>query len=192
LKDVFSLYEHTEIPKGDTYLRSYPYLVEYFEGLDQITFGDAVRGAHMVYGWMPTMLRMGRGFKNGDDSELAIKALNSVKRRDQLADEELKSVMAFTNNSIVGASKLLHFISPDQYPIWDSRIYEFVHGKAPHGYQVNHLGRYLEYKALIHELEKKPACDLLHRSMSEKVGDKISRVRALELVMFLNVGASRQ
>jgi hypothetical protein len=54
MEDVFELESHTLI-RQSSYIVSYPYLLGYFA---KSTFdaADVVRGAHMVYGWMPTIL----------------------------------------------------------------------------------------------------------------------------------------
>ena len=67
--------------------------------------------AHLAYGWMPRMLKIhqeGFNFQNAwhsiEDNSTEIEFLLSLK--------------GLINNSIVGASKVLHFIRPDYYPIF--------------------------------------------------------------------------
>jgi hypothetical protein len=55
-RSVFELEPRTQIPRGSSYVLSYPYLLSYFEQRDTIEAVDPVRGAHMAYGWMPTIL----------------------------------------------------------------------------------------------------------------------------------------
>lgn len=40
-----------------------------------------------------------------------------------LSREPLLVPKGMVNNSIIGASRPLHFTAPAHYPIWDSRIY---------------------------------------------------------------------
>jgi hypothetical protein len=50
------------------------------------------------------------------------------------------------NNSMVGVSKLLHFINPERYAIWDRRV-------ASYPQRTYHWsGAYLDYLALCHTL----------------------------------------
>src|SRR5258708_7520084 len=48
-----------------------------------------------------------------------------------------------SNNSVVGTSKFLHFVAPEVFPIWDSRI-AAVFGFR-HGYQINNALNYTKY-----------------------------------------------
>ena len=41
----------------DVYIRSYPFLLEHFRSIDVLEWRDVVIGIHMVYGWMPTVLK---------------------------------------------------------------------------------------------------------------------------------------
>ena len=58
MRDVFELEPGTEILADDPYIASYPHLLEFFEPKNSFTVGDVVCGAHMVYGWMPTILEL--------------------------------------------------------------------------------------------------------------------------------------
>jgi hypothetical protein len=53
---VFELEPRTQIPQSGSYVLAYPHLLSYFEQRDTIEAADLIRGAHMVYGWMPTIL----------------------------------------------------------------------------------------------------------------------------------------
>jgi hypothetical protein len=55
------------------------------------------------------------------------------------------------NNSLVGTSKLLHFIHPKQYAIWDSWVFRFLNNEEPHKYKLEKPKTYLEY---LRKLEK--------------------------------------
>lgn len=77
-------------------------------------------GAYFSYGWMPTILK---NFNMDGDVTEALRVFNNVKNNQPIADDqEYMSLIRYVNNSMVGASKLLHFINPSQYPIFDSRI----------------------------------------------------------------------
>ena len=59
-----------------SYIRSYPHMLEYFRDIPQLTEKDVVVGAHMVYGWMPTIVHLN---KNGAKLEEVILILQSAK-----------------------------------------------------------------------------------------------------------------
>ena len=66
-----------------------------------------------------------------------------------LSGTEIADLATLVNNSLVGASKLLHFVAPNTYSIWDSKVFSFVHEKRPHNYRVNDVGAYQGYLALL-------------------------------------------
>ena len=63
----------------------------------------------------------------------------------------LNRVAAAVNHSMVGASKVLYFVNPAAYPIWDCRVYRFCYRTpegspaAGHFYQVNDAAAYADY-----------------------------------------------
>ena len=89
--------------------------------------------AHAVYGWMPTMLTINPNGK-GEDAfyqnakGIAQKLQNgsfnwgNIQQQPEDFRENLARLSCFLNNSYVGVSKFLHFLYPDQYAIFDSRI----------------------------------------------------------------------
>ena len=56
MRNIFDLEPHTQVLQDDSYIISYPHILSYFSALETIGGADVVRGAHMVYGWMPTVL----------------------------------------------------------------------------------------------------------------------------------------
>jgi len=70
-----------------------------------------------------------RQLKNTPFEEI-IAILNRAKIGEPLKVKELDALKACINNSLVGASKLLHFINPEQYAIWDSKIFKYVTGRS--------------------------------------------------------------
>jgi hypothetical protein len=85
---------------------------------------------------MLTVLSVDMVAVRGCTLQQAAALLTAAKPRD-LNKAELQSLKGMINNSIVGASKLLHLVAPTRYPIWDSRLYRFCHGKRGHAYEVN-------------------------------------------------------
>ncbi|KKO73091.1 hypothetical protein [Kerstersia gyiorum] len=185
MRDVFVIEPATKILVDDAYIVSYPYLLEYFSSKKLFDAGDVVRGAHMVYGWMPTILELDK--KQGNAGlNVAAQTLMKAKMGVVLDCKEIEGLALLVNNSIVGASKLLHFVAPTQYPIWDSKVYSFVHERRPYHYRVNSAEKYKKYVQLLKELAIKPEFHRFHGSVQNKLGYNVSSMRSLELVMFLN------
>lgn len=185
MKDVFDLEPTTNILANDSYILSYPHLLSYFATKKSLGAEDVVRGAHMVYGWMPTILELYSGPTKLDLVEAA-DLLTEARSAGTLTDAELEKIAGLVNNSLVGASKLLHFIAPNNFEIWDSNVYAFVFNEKPHNYRVKQVAKYREYLGILRELQADQKFSQFHISMNSKIGYTVSPLRALELVMYLN------
>ena len=185
MQDVFGLEKTSSINSKDSYILSYPYMIMFFASKEVIKADDLVCGAHMVYGWMPTILELYID-KGNLNLEQAAELLTGVKKGRGLTDEALGNLSKLINNSLVGASKLLHFISPGNFPIWDSKVFTFVFNTRPHNYRVNNIENYRKYIEVLSRLQEDPRFESLHNSMNQKIGYEVSPLRALELVMYLN------
>ena len=168
---------------GDSYLFSYREFIRYFEGVEVITAHHLVLGAHLAYGWMPTILEMNNIPDNLED---AVEVLNAVKRAEAVGVAELTALKNTINNSLVGTSKLLHFINPHSYAIWDRWVFRYINGRNPHHYQVNDPRKYLAYLDLCNEISQNKGFPPIHASMNRKIGYPVTAYRALELVMFMS------
>ena len=184
--------------KGNSYFKSYPYFISFFEKNNIIKSIEVLyQGANMVYGWMPTILDTQKNNKIYSDCEV----IESIERLDhRFTDpkkEDLEIVAAFMNNSIVGASKLLHFIYPKKYPIWDSKICGHILGSKGASSQVKKIENYISYyKALknIKDHQTLEKLSMFKDSFKKEFKDnfkneedtEISTVRAAELIIFLD------
>lgn len=185
LKRVFSFEAQISNPIENFYIESYQHMVAYFENVSELKVGNVVAGAHMIYGWMPTIVRLDKG-RNGAGKAVAI--LQTVKEGGEvLSEDDLSVLKQYINNSIIGTSKMLHFIDPEKYPIWDSKMYEFMYDKSPSNYQVNNVRTYLAYRSALLEMTKHSNFPKFHESVNTKIGYPVSELRALELVMFLSI-----
>ena len=92
------------------------------------------------------------------------------------------------NNSNAGASKLLHFMYPEKYPIWDSKICEIILGKSYH-HKVQNTPNYISYcEAIQNLINELPENLKKFKKEFEKIFKyQISNVRAAELMLFLTV-----
>lgn len=185
MEDVFRLEPMTQVDRDDSYILSYPHILSYFSRLAAFDAADLVRGAHMVYGWMPTILEL-RVASSRVDLEVGAALLSRAKGVGTLTDGEIASLSSLVNNSLVGASKLLHFVAPDRFAIWDSKIYAFVFEQRPHNYRVNRISGYRAYLEALRHVRSDARFARFHASVNTKVGYEVSPLRAIELVMFLN------
>lgn len=176
LTNIANNFKSTE----ENYLLSYPYFLNYFQNLESINLENLVIGISFTYSWMPTILKV----LNLKNTEEVLFILNEVKKGKLIDEQQLTTLKTTFNNSLVGTSKLLHFINPRQYAIWDSRVFRFLNNVEPHKYRLEKPRAYIEYLKLIEELKKEKAFTAFFELMKQKVGYDITEYRALELAFF--------
>lgn len=182
--DVYQLEPHTQIDQAQSYIRSYPHILAYLASCQVLTEQDFICGAHMVYGWMPTILKIHATESLSVLNGLSL--LHKARAQGQLSFSEIQQLAQLVNRSVVGASKLLHFVNPEAFAIWDSRIYRFIYEQAPHQNRVNNAAAYERYLMLLQKLRQDERFPDFHASINQKMGYPVSALRALEVVMFLN------
>lgn len=166
------------IKEDDSYLNSYLTFIDYFEKIDEIKKQHLIISSHFVYGWMPTILNLKL---NNLDEILPI--LNQAKTDKLLGKEDLKKLRFSINNSAVGITKLLHFINPEIYPIWDSKIYKYWSGnKTISG--IDKPENYLEFIRQMNEITEHNDFEQIQNLIESKLLYKVSSMRALELLIF--------
>jgi len=184
MKDVFELEPHTRISPEDSYVIAYPYILAHFQSLNNFTVRDFVCVAHIVYGWMPTILHLNPGepinLRRGGE------LLTQARRDGNLADTDIEQLVGLVNNSLVGVSKLLHFTAPNAFAIWDSKIYSFIFEEQPYNYRVNRIFAYREYMSRLQHIKERSGFAAFHASVNAKLGYEVTPLRAIELIMFLN------
>nr|WP_315218402.1 hypothetical protein [uncultured Flavobacterium sp.] len=167
--------------KNENYLVTYPHFLNYFKNIDEINIDNLIIGISFTYSWMPTILKS----INLQNSEKTVVILNEVKKGKILDENELLILKRTFNNSLVGTSKLLHFINPDKYAIWDSRVFRFLNtGEMPYKYKLEKPEIYLKYLSFIDSFKKEENFNSFYILMKEKVGFEITENRALELAFF--------
>lgn len=164
----------------DSYMLSYREFVAYFANLKEITAHSFVIAAHFTYGWMPTILELKT--QGGGFAQVA-SIVDDVKRGGLVTAEGFQALKNTINNSVVGSSKLLHFVDPSNYAIWDSRVYAYINGQLPHGYQIASIDNYLCYLDNCRAIVADARFGLVHASMSAKIGYAVTPLRAVELIM---------
>ena len=176
LTNIANNFKSTE----ENYLLSYPYFLNYFQNLESINLENLVIGISFTYSWMPTILKA----LNLKNTEEVLFILNEVKKGKLIDEQQLTTLKTTFNNSLVGTSKLLHFINPKQYAIWDSRVFRFLNNVEPHKYRLEKPRAYIEYLKLIEELKNEKVFTAFFELMKQKVGYDITEYRALELAFF--------
>ncbi|WP_028123712.1 hypothetical protein [Epilithonimonas tenax] len=164
----------------ENYLLSYPHFLNYFKNLQTINLENIIIGISFTYSWMPTILKSIQLEKTDE----IISILNAVKNGQKINEEQLATLKRAFNNSLVGTSKLLHFINPKQYAIWDSRVFRFLNNEEPHKYKLEKPKTYIEYIKFIENLKNETTFEVFYKLMKQKVGYKITEYRALELAFF--------
>ena len=154
--------------------------MNYFKNQETINLENLVIGISFTYSWMPTILK---SIKLENPGKI-LSILNEVKNGQRINEEQLGTLKNAFNNSLVGTSKLLHFINPKQYAIWDSRVFRFLNNEEPHKYKLEKPKTYFEYLDFIEKLKSEKAFNSFYELMKQKVGYEITEYRALELAFF--------
>ncbi|MFW1982214.1 hypothetical protein ACG94M_02635 [Acinetobacter guillouiae] len=164
----------------ENYLQAYSYFLNYFRKIDRIQLDDIVIGISFTYSWMPTILKK----IDLTNSENLILILNKVKNGEVISIEEINLLKQAFNNSLVGTSKLLHFINPNKYAIWDSRVFKFLSGEKSYISKFKQAEIYIEYLQLLDNLKLEEDFNIFFTIIQHKVGYEISEYRALELAFY--------
>jgi hypothetical protein len=173
--------ENIEIPEEEKYLTAYQEFVKYFHDIDKINRHNTIIGISFTYSWMPTIL----DFRSDKISE-ATTILNYAKQGSRPGLSELDILKKCFNNSLVGSSKLLHFVNPEKFAIWDSRVYRYLLNQEPHSYRVENNNNYLDYLFFCDYIINSHFSSELQNIVESKVGYKMTAMRAIELIFFYN------
>ena len=169
-----------EIQRQSDYL-SYPEFLRYFSDLKTITRHNLIIGINFTYGWMPTIFDF-----RSDRFDEALDVLNSAKKGSKLTIDELNLLKGLLNNSLVGTTKLLHFINPDKFAIWDSRVYRYLTGMEPYYNRIGEGKAYLAYLEFCVYLTTQKEFKSMHERVEKQVGYSMTPLRIAELIMYLN------
>jgi len=196
LASVYACHRDSSPPVDSSYLASYPAIIEHFQAIEHFTPNHLIVGAHLVYGWMPTILEL--NFSSLDE---AVALLEAARQGIVLTAPQIAQLASTVNNSVIGASKLLHFTNPNVYPIWDSRVFQFLNRISAdpalkgHHYQVNKATLYEAYartcRAVALTTDFQPTYHSLLTQFTALPGYQtfaITALRALEYIMFSGGG----
>ena len=166
------------VDASEQYIRTYPELIKSTAILAKEMGEDALPAiAHMAYGWMPTIL------KKFSDSQSDIVGPATGCRSFEESSALIQSLDdSPINNSWVGMSKVLHFINPEFFPIWDSRVAQ--HFGLKYDYQINNRNHFLEYLTFVEENRKSDAVKRVQEAFVKEACYSVSDVRACEFILF--------
>ncbi len=168
-------------PVNESCLKSYIEFIKYFKDLKEITTHELIIGINFTYGWMPTTFK----FKLNNFEE-ALVILNKVKQGIIPQVEELQCLKSVFNNSMVGTSKLLHFINPQKMAIWDSHIYYYLTDQKAYRDRIGNIKTYLKYLELCAYVSKQPDFEKVQKKIEIVIDYKMTPFRIVEIVMYSN------
>lgn len=170
-----------------TYDVSYPEFLKYFSDIKVITKHNLVIGINFTYGWMPTIF----DFRSENFDE-AIKILNNAKKGLIPTVVQLETLKGLFNKSLVGTTKLLHFINPEIFAIWDSRVYNYLTGEKAYNHRIGNCESYLSFLTFCKYLTEMDEYEKLHNSICKKLDYTMTKFRTVEMIMYLNGGKAKE
>ncbi|MGI6319697.1 MAG: hypothetical protein ACOXZK_01730 [Bacteroidales bacterium] len=174
-----------------TYDKSYPEFLKYFSDIKTITEHNLVIGINFTYGWMPTIFDFRS--ENIDKSiDKAIEILNNAKNGIIPKVTEFETLKSLFNNSLVGTTKLLHFINPEIFAIWDSRVYYYLTGEKAYNHRIGNCESYLSFLTFCKYLTEFDEYEKLHNLICKKLGYTMTKFRTVEMIMYLNGGKAQK
>jgi hypothetical protein len=183
--------------EGSGYAKAYHLILKFF-ATHPMNWENAVLGLHIVYGWMPTIPDLDRIMAIGENEEKRATLLASLHAAQQglVEGKQLEPVVSFCNNSFVGASKLLHFLNPKVYPIWDLRVAKafLKPRKKLYWSQVNDVKLWEKYQHALSgwadDQAVKNRCNKLRNDFADLEG--AGDLRVIEWVLFQSVPSRRR
>jgi hypothetical protein len=163
---------------SDGFLVSYPVLIRAFEKQSHIDADFLLFAAHAAYGWMPKKLNWKS--KQWKSEALLIEA---IRVGQPLTASDMKKIVALINRSISGASKLLHFIAPNRFPILDSHIYTYLNN-LHYREQPMDCEFYIKYSEAITKVTKMPGFSSIQQKVNQRLNYGVTSIRAAELLLF--------
>ncbi len=184
----------TQSPPTDlraiTYFTTYPSIL----ALGTATVPIQLIGLHQLsviaYGWMPRIVRL--------DPQHTANALAAVQQAQAASTSSgarvVISALADCLRSVVGASKVLHFVNPAVFPIWDSNIERFRQRRDLSTSYMSQIPNYAAYMDDVHAILRDRAFPKFYSAFNARLGAwltamgvapyTVSEVRAIELAAF--------
>jgi hypothetical protein len=180
--------------RARTYLATYPTILRFAASKPIDSEGFHLL-ACMAYGWMPRIVRLEPAHIN-----VAVKALESVRNaKEKDSKEAVVNHVADCLRSFVGASKVLHFVNPGIFPIWDSKVESFRLSTEPKPWQMDSRN-YLSYVDAVTAIRREKGFPTFFRKFLNALRIRqehhgidaydVSEVRAIELAAFELAGGA--
>lgn len=130
------------------YLQTYPHILSLSHSGTRVTRASFLQLAAMTYGWMPRILRL--------ESNYISSAMSALQKGASATPQNIRSIavrdLAACLHSVVGASKMLHFVNPCVFPIWDSKIESLRLGRDPSASHMDNDSNYLSFVDEVHTI----------------------------------------
>ena len=166
---------------NENYTASYPNILNASKILLNHMGPQAIPAiSFLAYGWMPTILNYNICPENNEK----IFSGSKVKGASQACSFVESVENSPINNSWVGLSKVLHFINPDNFPIWDRRIAR--HFNLSSSYQMSKRENYLSYLRFIHANLDHPFLQDRKLKLRKIFGYDATLIRIIEFSLFVN------
>ncbi len=178
--------------EADPYIKAWGPITRHLAKSAPLTWDDVIIALHLAYSWMPTIPDLGQSYAlTTNEQALIVESLNRVRNGGTIPDEdELLLLKRFSNNSIIGASKLLHFLAPNRCPIWDKRVADSFYWTGIS--DANQIPRYLTYRKALADWLTDDLIMTRVREMKREIPVLADAppLRVLELVLFENSPAN--
>jgi len=162
------------------YYSSYPIFLEFCNNIESFDAANLIIAANASYGWMPTILTIHK-----KDLSEQVRIVNNLKKKNTIPTADEFTLLKSTfNNSIVGTSKLLHFINPEIIPIWDSRVSNYLNKNYGFNKRVNTVPKFIHYLNFCKNIITNPDFEKLYAQVQEKFEYRVTKLRVLEQIMF--------
>lgn len=133
--------------RSHTYLSTYPDIINFAKAYTPNNARQFRQLALLVYGWMPRVLRIDPAHSQQAIAAITAASNANISNYQNIAIQDIANCL----HSLVGASKLLHFINPNVFPIWDSKIQAFRN--LPNGnYDMANIQNYHAYVDDVHNI----------------------------------------
>lgn len=190
-----------------TYIYSYPKILAHFSELASDKYSPSrkedllIQGILMTYGWMPRIprLSLNEGTNSIDCSDIKknvdfLSSFNHKNKDDAYSIlssslERIDKLVSFVDNSLTAVSKILHFIRPEDFLIWDSKIQKILGTRESYKGK-NDISKYIQYISEFKMLRE--TCESNNRIMGildeakEIFQYKISFARFIELALYVS------
>ncbi len=119
-------------PREHYYHLTRPLFLKYSQSISKLDKDDLLTLIALVYSWMPTIPKVSYSQDIDERLNKAVLFLNKIKIWDidmehlEKYSDDFSNLKWIINKSDVGMSKVLHFVNPDLFCIYDKRIDENI------------------------------------------------------------------